>query len=451
LRAALLAIWGLTGGLSAVAGAAERVTVAVPAFRSDESFRTSWELGDALGEAVRGGLRGLRRVRLIEPGPLEQALERNGGRWEDAPLAALARAARDLSADVLVDGRFERAEEGIRLDVAMLDLARGTETRLQRASRLVPAELFAALEALTRALVAHLGISTSAREQQRLASAFARPTRSLAAYVSFAEGRRYATVGTREAAQRAVEAMLRAVMLDPTFARAHYELGLLFMQSNNRWRAAGEFRRAAQLDPTIAEVHKYLGDLFASSPRRLYGQAIEAYRRALELDPEYAEAYLSLADTLGAQGKPDEAIAAYRQALQLGPDDPRGYYGLGKVYQHEKGLHLEAIAAYRQALQADPRFLDAHVALGELFEETGRYEEAAASYERALEIDAAHPASLYGLALTLEQLDRGRAIRAWERYILIASQRSSERDWLDIAKQHLRRLQADSGERTDKR
>ena len=85
--------------------------------------------------------------------------------------------------------------------------------------------------------------------------------------------------------------------------------------------------------------------------------------------------------------------------------------------------------------------------LGELYEEKGLYREAADSYERALQVDPKHPSAHYGLAMALEQLDRDLAIAAWERYIQVAPEQSSEKDWLDIAKKHLKKLKGDSGQR----
>ena len=47
---------------------------------------------------------------------------------------------------------------------------------------------------------------------------------------------------------------------------------------------------------------------------------------------------------------------------------------------------------------------------------------------------------MYNLALVYEKTDPKEAIAQWERYIALASQLPSEKDWVDVARQHLRKL-----------
>jgi hypothetical protein len=48
---------------------------------------------------------------------------------------------------------------------------------------------------------------------------------------------------------------------------------------------------------------------------------------------------------------------------------------------------------------------------------------------------------MYGLALAYEKVDVKQAIAQWERYIEVATNLPSEKDWVDIAKKHLGKLQ----------
>jgi hypothetical protein len=47
---------------------------------------------------------------------------------------------------------------------------------------------------------------------------------------------------------------------------------------------------------------------------------------------------------------------------------------------------------------------------------------------------------MYNLALVYEKVDPHEAMAQWERYIALASQLPSEKDWVDVARQHLRKL-----------
>src|SRR5262249_57445438 len=83
--------------------------------------------------------------------------------------------------------------------------------------------------------------------------AAAKPTTHLTAFEAFAKGRRSALAGTQEGNEGAAELLARAVEVDPTFALAHYHLGMVHLILGNRWKAAAQFLPATQLDPTRAE------------------------------------------------------------------------------------------------------------------------------------------------------------------------------------------------------
>jgi len=208
----------------------------------------------------------------------------------------------------------------------------------------------------------------------------------------------------------------------------------------NRWKAAAQFRASIQLDSTFPEPYKALGDLFLGAPRRLFDQAVEAYQKAIELRPFYADAYIGLGDARAAKGEVDEAILSYRKALQHNPGNPRVYMSLGKIYYAEKGLYYESVSAYKKAIELDPGYLDARVGLAEVYEDKGLYQDAISEYRKVVEQDARHTGALYNLALVYEKVDAGEAIALWERYIALAGPQPSEKDWVDVARLHLRKL-----------
>jgi tetratricopeptide (TPR) repeat protein len=263
---------------------------------------------------------------------------------------------------------------------------------------------------------------------------------SLEAYALYARAAWEQELGPKEAHDRAIALLTKALEADQNFAAARVALGVSLYATNNRWKASGEFRKAIQIDPKLAEAHKLLGDMLVTSPRRLYDQAIQSYSAALEIWPDYAEARVGLGDAKQAKGQFDEAIEEYKKAITLEPENARVHYGMGKIYYNEKQLYHEAVAEYKQAIALDPRLLDAYLSLGEMYEEKGLYQDAVASYSHVLSVEPKHPGAAYGLALSYEKLDVKMAIEQWERYIELASSLPSEKDWADIAKKHLEKL-----------
>jgi tetratricopeptide (TPR) repeat protein len=136
----------------------------------------------------------------------------------------------------------------------------------------------------------------------------------------------------------------------------------------------------------------------------------------------------------------DGAIGAYQKALVHNPLNPRMYASLGKIYFTEKGLYYEAVTSYKKAIELDTGFLDAHLGLGDVYEDKGLYKEAIAEYQKAVELDDKHTGARYNLASVYEKVDPKAAIALWEQYIALAAPLPSEKDWVDVARQHLRKL-----------
>jgi cytochrome c-type biogenesis protein CcmH/NrfG len=149
---------------------------------------------------------------------------------------------------------------------------------------------------------------------------------------------------------------------------------------------------------------------------------------------------VGLGDARAAKGDVDGAVKAYQAALVHNPLNPRVHMSLGKIYYSEKGLYYEAVSAYKKAIDLDPTSVDARMGLGEVYEDKGLYKEAMGEYRHVVELDGKHTGAMYNLALVYEKVDPKEAIVQWERYIALASQLPSEKDWVDVARQHLRKL-----------
>ena len=291
--------------------------------------------------------------------------------------------------------------------------------------------------AYARALKITLTESESARAQK-----WASPTTSQRAFEGFVRGQEAAYRGGQDGNEAAVELLGKAIEIDPQFVVAQYTLGAVHQNLGNRWKAAAQFRASTQLDPAYPEPYKALGDLFLTAPRRLFDQAIEAYAKALEIRPFYADAHVGLGDAKAAKGDVDGAVAAYQKALGFNPLNAKVHVSLGKLYYSEKGLYYESVQAYKKAIDLDGSYVDARMGLAEVYEDKGLYQEAITEYRKVVEADAKNTGALYNLALVYEKVDAKESIALWERYIALAGALPSEKDWVDVAKLHLRKLRS---------
>lgn len=397
--------------------------------------------GEALGQAIRYGLRQVRDVQLVESGTIVAAAGRLGLALE-RPLAdeEMLRLGKALQVRGVVAGAYALDGEGLLVRARLADLGPSSRVLAVNEAQGPTPALPGPTEAVVRQLLRHLQLRATEHDLSRLQEAFKPQTASPEAYALYARAAWQQGLGTKEAHEQAIALLTRALDLDQNFVQGRVALGTSLYATGNRWKASGEYRKAIQLNDRHAEAHKLLGDMLLTSPRRLYDMAIASYRKALECWPDYAEARVGLGDSYLAKGQFDEAIGAYQQALALEPNNARVHLGMGKIFYNEKQLYHEAVAEYQKALALDPTLLEVHLSLGELYEEKGLYDEAIARYRHILALEPKHPMATYGLALAYEKVDVPKAIAQWEAYIALAESLSSEREWVDIARHHLNKL-----------
>lgn len=384
----------------------------------------------ALGLAQHPGFVQIDRSRLRELGQPEV--------WGEA---AVLQALRTVRGDVALYGTVARQGSDLVVHPRLLESKAGPRGGASPLPTITAPEdqLLERLAALPLVYVRSLGVAPTEAETRSIEK-FSRPTRSPRAWELYSRSRIAAQQGGQEDKEVAIDLLARAIEADPSFVVAQYTLGVVHQSLGNRWKAAAQFRASTQLDAAYPEPYKALGDLYLAAPRRLYDQAAEAYGKAIELRPFYAEAWVGLGDARAAKSDVDGAIGAYQKALAFNPLNPRVHMSLGRIYYTEKGLYYEAVGAYQRAIELDPGSVEARMGLGEVYEDKGLYPEAIAEYRRVIELDGRHTGALYNLALVYEKVDPKEAIAQWERYIALASQVPSEKDWVDIARQHLRKL-----------
>jgi len=362
--------------------------------------------------------------------------------WDDA---ATAGATKRLGADLTIYGEVKRTGADLIVQPRFVEL-RGDKVERGTLDTFVVAEgqLLDRLRPLPAAYLKALRAPASDVELAR-AQKWAAPTGLLRAYELYVRGRLAAYRTTQEGTEAAVELLSRAIEADPQFVAAQYALGMVHQNLGNRWKAQAQFRATAQLDPTHAEPYKAIGDLYLTAPRRLFDEAIKAYTKAIDLRPFYAEAHVGLGDALAAKGEVDRAVAAYQKGIEHNPMNAKVHVSLGKIYYTEKGLYYESVNAYKKAIDLDPQYLDARMGLAEVYEDKGLYKEAIEEYRKVVDADAKNTGALYNLALVYEKVDPKESITLWERYIGLAGNIPAEKDWVDVARLHLRKLKQQQG------
>lgn len=213
-------------------------------------------------------------------------------------------------------------------------------------------------------------------------------------------------VGTAlEALKRYAEAAKRyraALALDPHYARAHVNLGNLQLLDGRVAEAADHYRAAVESDRGNAEAHNNLGRALGLLGQR--ASAIVHLRAALTLRPT-ASTHVNLAQLLLEDAKTDEAIGHFERAMALSPEWSVPSAGLSWIFSSHADAAIrrphEAIALAERALKlATGNEAMLRDALAAAYASAGRFAEAAASAERAL--DLARRTSEHALVAEIE-------------------------------------------------
>jgi len=195
-----------------------------------------------------------------------------------------------------------------------------------------------------------------------------------------------------------------ALRIKPNYATAHYNLAQALKSQGRIDEAISHYNKALSIKPDYAGAHINLGIVLKSQGK--IDEAMSHYREALQIKPDSAEAYYNLGNALKSQGKLEEAISSYEKSLHLNPKDAEICNNMGSVLQIQGKLD-EAISYYRRSVTIDPNYAAGHNNLGNALASAGRLDEAIAHIERAVALTKRQNAAILS-TLTAVYAARGR-------------------------------------------
>lgn len=179
-------------------------------------------------------------------------------------------------------------------------------------------------------------------------------------------------------------------------AATHLERGIQLEQVGRTDDAIAETEKALKLDPSLAKAHLNLLILYAKTGKAM--QAEEHYKSLLALAPgQFPDAYYNYGVLLRDQGKFDEAEQAFRKTLALTPSNDAAHDNLGYLLERQ-GKFEEAANEYKKAIDANPMSRQAHFKLGRILVNQRHYAEAIEQLQQTLTpVDEATPSYEYAL------------------------------------------------------
>ncbi len=143
--------------------------------------------------------------------------------------------------------------------------------------------------------------------------------------------------------------------------------------------ALADWSELARLQPTKAEPIFRVGAILLG--RKKYEAALEALQKARDLDPDYAEVRWSLSQIHLWQGKPEQALKDVNDVVEKLPlTKPEGLNVRGDIYR-AMGRVAEAAADYERLIDLKPAWLDAYISLAGIYDKQGKSAEAVKCYD----------------------------------------------------------------------
>jgi len=234
-------------------------------------------------------------------------------------------------------------------------------------------DLFAVEDSIADQVARALTLTLTEEERQRLAR---RNTQNTDAYHAFLKGRFFWNKRTEDGLRKGITQFEEAIAHDPDFALAY----------------AG-----------IADCYNLLCGYGALPPREGYPRARQAAERALELDERLAEAHTSLAyATLHFYWDWAAAEREFLRALSLNPNYPTAHQWYGS-YLAALGRFQEAIAEIDHALNLDPLSLMINADRGWLLFFARQHDRAIEQLRKTIEMDPNFPLAHWLLGINKEQ------------------------------------------------
>ena len=310
----------------AVADAYRPVRIGVMPLRTLDVSQTD-ELSLGVAEEITYALSRLSWISCVAPSSMTALAQRNGAGQVTGDASW-----RSLDLDLLLEGTVQRGGGRVRIMTRLLDLHAGEEVIWARRFDRHETDILTLQETIAAETVAQLDPELLVREGEK---ARARPRDDASAHHLLLRAIPAIYRLEMEGFHDAGDMLAAAIVLDPGHASAHawYAYWHLLLVGQG-WakdvaeatRFGGELaERAVMLDPTDARALTIAGHVLGFLRRRA-AEGLELHERALALNPHLALAWCFSGLSLSYMGRHEEAIERIAQARRLSPFDPHGFF-----------------------------------------------------------------------------------------------------------------------------
>jgi tetratricopeptide (TPR) repeat protein len=186
-----------------------------------------------------------------------------------------------------------------------------------------------------------------------------------------------------------------------------FNLAVKNHQNNNLQDAQNYYKKVLKMDPDFAAAHSNLGVVYKILGK--HQKAKDCYEKAIEINPGFADAHSNLGNLLKKLGKNQKAKDCYEKTIEINPGFADAHNNLGAIFG-DLGEYPKAKKCFEKAIELNPNYAIAYNNLGGIFKDLGEHQKAKDCYKKAIEIDPNHAAFYSNLSTLytrkLDQLEK---------------------------------------------
>jgi Flp pilus assembly protein TadD len=282
---------------------------------------------------------------------------------------------KEVLAEIVITGRYYISNDGIKIDVNMLDVSAEIVINTETTSGSKLESIFSMVDVLSGKLFENL------RDKQSNAIDVNQMTNSLEAFRSYSQ----ALVNNEKLLHKETETCLYdALSKDSTFAAALLKMAQVKMNLGKQKESAYYLRLAQKHSAKLSEADKYSLKVLQARINKDLNSLIPILEEAVATFPGDTDLRLQLARIYNGFGMQDRALVQYNIVLDLDPHQKMVFNDLGYLYARrgdfETGLNY--IEKYMELAPDEPNPYDSK---GELLMMSGKLDEAMAQLHLALE------------------------------------------------------------------
>lgn len=211
----------------------------------------------------------------------------------------------------------------------------------------------------------------------------------------------------------ALSVLQKGIKQNPQAASLHNSMGLVYYEMAQDQIALGYLQNAVKLNPTFAPAWQNLGNVYTR--RGNHKAAIDAYRNATKNDPENPSYLVALSNAYLQQKDYKEAMNIAQRAVQLAPNLPLAHRALGNAYLGG-GMKEQALAEFTRIIELEPKDLGAYRNASGIAYAMKRFDVAINVGKKGLTYHSDNPELHYNVAIAyLQKGDYEEAMASYQK------------------------------------